>query len=339
MKKVVIIGAGRRVQSHILPAVIQSSDYMTLSAIYARTEKKLLLSGEKYPVSTLDNNSIIKLKDADIIIICVSENGVATVLSHLLQGKCSGKHIFIDTPVFSGKNIKNYGLVKKFEHIFVLEDWLALNNFDLVTSLIRSGKIGKIKKIFFFHSGYRHHAVAIARRWTGSRVIRSVKHKKYSMGFNEFNLVDDSGASTWILEPRDYNQGKFLIMGESGSVSDYALDSENHYFIETKVVGERLVTTINHDDQREKLGSEFADREIDIRLPATEIMDLMKIDGLRKILLSAVTGKSSNLRYPVLEAVYDRLLIDCSIRWRSFYDIPIFHTGLVKFIISLLFRT
>ena len=77
MKKVVIIGAGRRVQSHILPAIIQSSDYMTLSAIYARTEKRLLLSGEKYPVSTLDNNSIIKLKDADII-ICVSENGVPT---------------------------------------------------------------------------------------------------------------------------------------------------------------------------------------------------------------------------------------------------------------------
>ena len=211
MKKVVIFGAGRRVQSHIMPAIINCKNTLSLSAIYARKKRLLTIYGEEYKVNVFDKYSISNLEDSDMIVICVSPESVSDILLSLLENNCSHKQIFIDTPVFSGKRIKHYGLIKKFKHIFVLEDWLGLNKFDLATSLIQCGKIGKVQKICFFHSGYRHHAVAIARRWTGATAINSIKHKKYTSNFNEFYFRDNLSVLTWILEPRDYKFGSFLI--------------------------------------------------------------------------------------------------------------------------------
>jgi len=336
MKEVVIFGAGRRVQSHIIPAVINCNDSLVLSSIYARKKRFISIHNKEYQVDVINKSSTSNLQNAEMIIICVSQESVPSVLSHLLENNCADKQIFIDTPVFSGKNIRNYGLIAEFKHIFVLEDWLALNKFDLATSLIRSGKIGKVSKICFFHSGYRHHAVAIARRWTGARVIRSINHKKYSSNFNEFYFKDDSGVISWILEPRDYEYGSFLIMGELGTISDYALDTENHYFIDTKVVNNKLVTSIKYDNKKDKLGAYFVDLEAEIPVSGMNAMDVMKIDALTKMLRSESNIGANELRYPVLDALYDKLLIDCSMRWGRFYDISFRNIGFIKFVISRL---
>ena len=336
MKKVVIFGAGRRVQSHIVPAVVNCSDNLSLSAIYARRQRILSICDEEYEVNILDKSTSSNLKDSDIVVICVSQESVSDVLLCLLKNNCSDKEIFIDTPVFSGKNIRDYSLIKKFKHIFVLEDWLALNKFDLATSLIKYGKIGKVKKICFFHSGYRHHAIAISRRWTGAQTINSIKHKKYTSNFNEFHLRDNFNVITWILEPRDYEFGSFLIIGESGTISDYAIDAENHHFIETKVLDNKLVTSIICDDTEVISKSFLVNRVAEIPFSGMNFMDVMKIDALSKILCSESSKYDNNLRYPVLEAVYDKLLIDLSRRWGRFYDIPFWNNGFIKYAISWL---
>jgi Predicted dehydrogenases and related proteins len=73
MKKVVIFGAGRRVQSHIIPAVVNCSDNLSLSAIYARRERVLSICDEEYEVNILDKSTSSNLKDSDIVVICVSQ--------------------------------------------------------------------------------------------------------------------------------------------------------------------------------------------------------------------------------------------------------------------------
>ena len=65
-------------------------------------------------------------------------------------------------------------------------------------------------------------------------------------------------------------------------------------------------------------------------------MDIMKIDSLSKILSSSNTKDSNGLLYPVLDAVYDRFIIDCSMKLGKFYDIPFGNIGLIKFVISKL---
>ena len=65
-------------------------------------------------------------------------------------------------------------------------------------------------------------------------------------------------------------------------------------------------------------------------------MDVMKIDALSKIFYSESSKPKNNLRYPVLEAVYDKLLIDFSRRLGRFYDVSFWNISFIKLVISWL---
>src|SRR3972149_6116666 len=131
MKKVLIIGSGRRVQQTVLPAVYCLRDTFRLVGIYSRKKKILRL-----PETDLSLRTIIRLDDIDfnsldLIIIAITTENVPNIL-HMLS-HYSLRHIilFLDTPVLRMNHLWAIKYFSHFKSVYVTEDFVAMQNFQI----------------------------------------------------------------------------------------------------------------------------------------------------------------------------------------------------------------
>jgi len=340
--KVALIGVGQRACSHIIPALVRSRR-VEISNVYGSKPRVISVCGFDFTVAELNASSGPAFADVDSIIVCVPQRSIMQVLRRLAEFGCRDKTIFIDTPVLDKKNVLNFCIVAQFTKLSVLEDWLSLPTFSLASSLIRSGKVGKLRRIYFHHSGYRHHAMAILRYWTGSGFVKKGRFLNHSSEVKEFVLHDEAGVMTTIIEPREYLNGQFLIVGEKGSIGNYPIPARNHYWI--KVVREEtrlLVSTI--DDSVTKgssaditKGGEAINMElqIDPELSGMPQMDIMKIYGLIRIFEQKEEASDSLVGYQPLDAIYDKLIMDLLTRLGRIYDFALFGASALKSVIKM----
>lgn len=320
LKKILVIGSGKRVKEGIIPALFCLQNEFEIEAVYSRSIKTISLFNDTWKKKTIDDLRGVDFKKLSYIFIAVTLSEVPKVLKKLSDFDTSHITVFLDTPVLPHTKLGASKYFKNFKNVLVPEDSIALPSFKLAKKLIGEGKIGKLKRIYIFHEGYRYHALAALKFLTSSNV-KKITNKVWSKKADciEWDFHFKNVRAT-MLDPRDYNAGRFLIVGEKGMIADYNLTGANTYRIEYIVEngnyrGLKLNGQKVEADNLDKL---FL-KNVSDDLYKKSVMNSMKIRGIMEI-LNGVDKGDKKYFYSAKTGIYDILAIMISEKFGYFRD-------------------
>src|SRR3989344_3868488 len=286
-KNILLIGSGRRAQSVILPALYCLKDSFDLTAIYSRSIKNLSMCNDSWKLTTINDLGKIDFTKLDLIIIAVTLDAVPEILQKLSSYPVEHITLMIDTPVLPHNKLGAIKYFSSFKKVLISEDSIALPQYVLAKRLINEGRIGHLRHIYLWHSGYKFHALASIKYLTGARYVKSIRSKRLGNGMFEKTIKLSNGAIAHIFEPRDYNVGRFLIIGESGTIADYSLAGKNSYQIDcidkNNIYGGLI---LNNVSQPEDLLGKIYLNNIPSDLIERNLRTSLKIRGLLSLIVA-----------------------------------------------------
>jgi len=309
--RALIVGAGARVQETVLPAFACLADRFELAGIYSRTLLSARKIGAAWQVRASDDLGEFDFREIHLVVVAVTTRSVPQVVRALTAFDLSQTVVMLDTPVLPSLNsLGSLVRLGRCKAALVSEDCIALPQVVLCRALIAQGRIGRLRRIWLFHSGYRYHAVAILRALLGGGYFRSVRTSRYAGDCAEVTLRSACGVIASIVEPRDYPSGRLLVAGDAGLISDYRLCHPNASRIEYLYGKDGRYAGLALD------GVPVPHDALDLRffehLPAGVrarggVMGYLKIRALMTLLDAVVTGES-RYRYPLRAGLYDSIL-------------------------------
>ncbi len=228
-KRIVIVGAGRRVIETALPVVRASSDRYELAGVFARSSRRLDDGTEVRAVEELRGD---RLADGDLVYVVVKKDAVPDVLGRLARCGPDRLDLLLETPVLLFKHFRHAAALRRFRHAWAAEDCVALPWLDVAREVVRVGTIGALRRVILYQSAYRYHALAIVKQLFDGHAPRRGRHRRLSPHFEQRDLVYPGDRTAWVLEPRDYPTGRFLLIGERGSLSDDGQATAGNHRIE-----------------------------------------------------------------------------------------------------------
>jgi predicted dehydrogenase len=338
-KRVLVLGASKRVQGAILPALWCLGEGIEIAGVLARSVRPLSLFGDRLRISTLDSLEAIDFRGIDLVMLAVSQRAVAGVLADLSRFPVDRVVLMLDTPVLPLRRIDALRHLRRFRRALVSEDTIALPPFVLARRLIEEGRIGRLKTIHFFHNGYKHHALASLRFLSGGATIRRIASRRYPKGRTVKEIRFGNGTEAVLFEPRDYEDCKFLIEGERGAIADFDFRPEVSRVAGARAdfnaqtgtlgpgggslfrIGYRIEDgvykglTLDGDPLPTDALDEAYARRIPPDVPGLSVMKGMKIRGLMS-LVEAAAEESSPLHYSVWNGLRDSVEVKWSDGWR-----------------------
>lgn len=335
-KKILIIGSGNRVQNTILPAMFHLRKKYQLVGICSRSEKILVLPNG-VPIQTIIDLSVIEFRSVELIIVAITTKNIPEVLEKLSKHQIGHVILFLDTPVFHLRHLWAMKYLSLFKNVFISEDYISLPNYTVVKDIIRAGKIGQLRHIYLFHSGYRHHALAILKGLTSSTYISHISSKRINDEVLENTIVLAHGIKATVFEPRDYGVGRFLIVGEAGCISDYSLNAKDtiniNYIFKN---GNYFGLEVCKDQKREYILKSCLKPRIMSRVADQSLMNCLKIEGLIR-LYKNIFEKDSTFEYSVVDGLYDNIAFRLVINCGYFFDflLPLRNNSFLYFLLSI----
>ncbi|MBA2540908.1 MAG: hypothetical protein H0V17_14810 [Deltaproteobacteria bacterium] len=306
MKRVLVIGAGERVVGAVLPALWCLRDRFEVAGVLARTVKSLPVAGET--VTTIDRLDAIDLRTIELVVVAVTTKQVPRVVTELARRGAAHLTLMLDTPVLPPAGLHATRHFRSFARVIVSEDTIALPPFVAARRLIANGEIGRLRRIFFFHCGYKYHALASLKMLASATTVTRISSRKFAGKRRIKDIELDNGVAAVMYEPRDYAIGKFLIEGEHGFIADYECARTPMRRLEYRLDGPvvRGVLVDGVPEPRTELDDLF-DAGIDASVPDISPMGSMKIRGLLELLVAATGAKSPH--YLPSDAISDNLQI------------------------------
>jgi predicted dehydrogenase len=333
--KTLVIGSGSRVKTTIIPALNCLSQKFKITGVYSRSQQSLEDLEKVWNLKTSNNLKDFDFPDIQLIIVAITTTNIPQVLAQLCEYDLKDKILMLDTPVLSSiKHLYCLNKFKKFKQVLVSEDCIALPQFLIAKDLIEQGKIGQLKKIWLFHSGYKFHGIALLRSLVSQQHILKTKTTHYGEKRFEFLIEFPNSVTATVIEPRDYNIGRFMIAGSKGIITDYPLNSSENIEIGYAFQDQKLQgLTINGVLQEHNaLDQAFYQNLCYEKLPKFTLMNLMKIRGLMEI-LDSLEQEESPFQYQVSDGLYDAILSIAISRLAFWYDIlALFNSSVIKFL-------
>lgn len=341
---VLIVGAGRRIQNTILPALCCMDNRFNILGVYSRTNtnfEQIKKYGDIKTSTSLDNFDFDKI---DWIIIAITTKNIPEIISKLVELKLFEKTLFLDTPVMPLKNLDYIKKLKKFRHVFITEESPFLPNYQIARHIIEEGKIGKLRKIWLFHGGFKYHAFATLKLLVGRKYVLKAKLIKYAKNCAEINLEFSNGVKASIIEPRDYENCRFMIAGSDGLITDYNLNTDtsdcNIYRI-GYVTNKGILTgfTVNGITQSyNEIDKIFMTRLDKKKVPDISLMNQLKIIGLKGYFDSVCRDNYISI-YNYYDGIYDHILSYIFTKKTRWYDLLAFinYSNLLILIKTFLF--
>lgn len=301
-------------QTGIIPALLGLANYFEITGVVTRTEKDISLPDGKFQTRTITDLNLIDLATIDLIAVAVPIQEVPNVLRDLARFQTKNITLALDTPVLPLKKLSAARYFKNFREVLVLEDSIALPPFVQAKKLIQEGKIGKLKKITFFNSGYRYHALAALKFLAGFLYVRKIRAIRKPDKSWDMHIFFPGQVKALVIGPRDYNIGKFLIEGTSGAIADFEANIPD------------LI----------RINNNFAN------------IDSLKIQGLMELLAAIYHDTYHDIyndinhylnKYYSRDGIYDHLAIALSEKFGWFWDFPLpGRTTFWKLVIKFLSR-
>jgi hypothetical protein len=230
MRRVLIIGSGKRVLQAALPALHRLGRRFAVQGVFARTEKEIEADGRKYSVEPLAALNAQAIASADLAYVAVGKDAVPNVLAHLTALDVSRVDILIDTPVVRFKHFRHAARLARFRNAWVAEDCVFLPWIETVRKACApgtDGPIGPLRRVVFHRSAYAYHGLATAKTlFECDRILRGRRTPAPGgAATRELTLSGDRRAT--IVEPRDYAVGHIVLEGERGTASDARSEAVN----------------------------------------------------------------------------------------------------------------
>lgn len=312
--RLALIGVGRRARETLIPAIHASAQRVDLVAVCARSERSIELLGGRFRTTSV-RLADVDLASLDAVVVAVGTRSVPSVLEEIASRGGERLTLMVDTPVLDPADLGATKLFSRFRAVLASEDNFALPLYGQARRLVERGAIGRLRKVYLFHSGYRHHALAALRRLTAARP-RRVTIDRSNRWCAEVH-VSFPGVRAVIVEPRRYEIGRALIVGESGFVADYPIDHPHAtrvdyrmtqgHFAGLSIDGEPVPAT--------DLDEAFTSHLEGLPLEEPSLMAQMKIRGAMD-LLAGLGDPSSPERYPAEQAIEDNLAMHVAERIR-----------------------
>ncbi|WOS64777.1 GMC oxidoreductase [Sinorhizobium fredii] len=295
---VLIIGAGRRVSEDIVPAVENLAPIAHIKGIYATKRNVVFGPNATHEVVPLAELSEVAIASSRLVYVAVPPSKLQSVLAKFLDYNCEHLSLVVETPAVDAKTVR--GAYAHFGKVVVAEDSAYLPWLDLLTDQ------NKVIRADFDRSGYRYHAVAIARALAGDSGkrprIASTRGKR-----DDVEVCFDGGFAGRIRGPRDYDNGRITFQTLSGrTVSSHPGDGHPQLrsLISGKLcVGFELDGEVVHLSEIEsRLLGRFTERDTIV----SRMLDIKRV-GLYRLLQGVLADHPS---YTLAEAVED-----ASLRW------------------------
>lgn len=220
-RRVLVFGAGKRVQTDVLPALAALSGTCTLASLFARSDKSVTAGGQQYLARSIQDLRAEDLHPGDLVYIAVSKASVPGVLARLLRHDVSQIDLLIDTPVLLFKHAGHARSFAAFRRVSVAEDCATLPWIETVRAA-SAGPLGELRSVRFDRSAWRYHGLALIKTLLGdSHIVRARRRRTGPKAATVEVMLERGGAGT-LIEPRDYAAGHFVLTGSRGSVTDAA---------------------------------------------------------------------------------------------------------------------
>jgi len=317
-KKILIIGAGKRVQSTVLPVLEKLEECVEIAGLLARSTRKIESIGRSFSVESIEALDEGILSGVDLIYMAVTKAQVPAVLQRLTPFELNSVELLIDTPVLCFKHYYRHGLLSAFKNTWATEDCCFLPWFDVVDLARNQDPIGDIQEVEFDRSAYKYHGLATLKQLLGCRSIVRAFRKQNKTGGVVRTIHFSNGKVGRVIEPRDYTIGTTTLKGGRGMLTDRMNYAGDRCLLEPIVKGSSW-TGFRIQDLTVFLG----DAEVDLLntgaiVEATTIASRMegsKRVGLYRLFKQILDGAGG---YPYLEAL-DDMVIDYYLDRLGFY--------------------
>ena len=308
LRRVLVLGAGGRVCTDVLPALASLPDHYRVDGVFARSRRALEVGGQT--IQTRDFRSLRDedLAAADLVYVAVSKGAVPAVLQRLAQHPHEHLDLLLDTPVLLFKHFGHAQLLESYRNVWVAEDCVHLPWLEVVERAAADW-MGMPTTVDFERSAYRYHGFALLKQLFDGAPVRSARRRRIPGG-QRLELQFEGGACGVLVEPRDYATGHWTIRGPGGGITDgpeVGDDLRRLEFVaeDTRALGFQLGGTrhLLRAGEAELLGPlEPGDT------PTSRTDDLKRV-GLARLLLGVAEGRGA---WPLWEGL-DDMVIDWSL--------------------------
>ena len=220
-RRVLVLGAGKRVQTDVLPALAALAGRYALAGLYARSDRVLTVGGHEYPVRAIQDLRADDLRPGDLVYLAVSKDAVPGALARLVQHDLSAVDLLIDTPVLLFKHVGHAQALSAFRRVWVAEDCATLPWIETVRAA-SEGPVGELRELRFDRSAWHYHALALMKTLLGDPRIVRARRRGTGPKSALVEVELSRGGRATVVEPRDYGAGHFVLTGSRATVTDAA---------------------------------------------------------------------------------------------------------------------
>lgn len=314
--RVLIIGAGRRIQNNFLPALACLSEQFEIVGIHARTTERMLPVAKKWGIPAISDLKAFDLGQVDVVAISVPTSQNAAVVRQLLP-YADSLRLVIDTPIFwNGKELAAVEpLLGQFKEVRPAEDFMSFPAYQFLRKIVDSGLIGTPRVLTLFNTGYFYHGLALIRSFVGfAPVLSSTRYDSfaYQMRYRFLN-----GFRASIIGPyRQHHHGGVVLEGTTGIITEVEDDSKFNepagrkiYYL-TKNIENGLLTSYNLLCDGKILNSfdvpDYA-RMVAMDFEDKSELNLLRGCGLIKVFQAFIKENIYN-KYSYEQALYDSMI-------------------------------
>jgi hypothetical protein len=228
---VIVIGAGERVRTDILPVLESLPESFRIHKIVGRSRRALFGKERVYEVEPLETLTQEDIAMAKVLYLSVPAGEVGAVLEFLRSHDCSHIDLILPTPI-SPELVIPAGRCKR---VVVEEDMPYL---PWIPAYKRASRktLGALQEIVIDRSAYKYHAIALIKALCGSSSISNVR-SVFSRG-RQFLC---GSVRAVLIEPRDYSSGHLKLVSVHGVITENDIDctrNESGFCTRFRVDGE-----------------------------------------------------------------------------------------------------
>lgn len=297
IRRVWIVGAGKRVRETALPAFLSLADRFEVAGILARSPRDLKVGDARFAIRSLVDAQSSDFHAGDVVYVAVGKDAMPSVLKQLATFDRARLELLIDTPVLKMKHLRHARLLSCWQRASVAEDVVHLPWFEALRAVT-----GEVRSVTFDRSAYAYHGIAQSKALCGSRLVRARRVKLAGTGARR-ELEFENGARAIVIEPRDYALGRVSAEGMHARVADHVELGANVVALAPILEGATCVGIRAGDVE-----TRFAPEEIallgDVPPTAGVIarMESMKRIAFRRLAVQVADGRGA---YPIADGLED----------------------------------
>lgn len=205
-----VIGCGKRVLSHVIPAIESLGHRTNLAWLVARSQRYVTSNGRRYLTKTIGALDQEDMDSVDLVFISVPEQSVNGVVTSLRQYNAKHCHLLVDTPAKASEDLGS-----NFLSVSIAEDSAWLPWIDPLREALREE--GGLYKAISLRALYRYHGVSVVRALIDCESLPGVQANRSRFSFGPLKHISFNGVSSLtMVEPTRYPKGKLLVMARSG---------------------------------------------------------------------------------------------------------------------------